>query len=201
MPSLAAGSASTTPGSMIRAPASGPILEETADRLLRFVQPVMLATPIAAASPRRLPANPLPPGPNMAGLRADVDLATGEELRLQGACPHAREMGPNVHRRPPGGTLASVPDTALKPRCGPENPFRPGARRAWVLVLAPAHPPAIRGNRLGLGWVPDHRFEAWLLPGISVPNEGRPVGGAATPRVFHGPTKARIELASIVRSE
>lgn len=153
---------------------------------------------LAAACFWQVPTDLPLPETHAVYLRADVDLAPGEQLRLKGAFPHARQMGLNVHARPTNATLASVPDTAFRPDPGHANPFRPGARRDvqrrdWTLVIAPADPVGLSGGRLGLGRPAGERFEGRLLFRIYLPDSAHPGGGVAMPRVSRRTAGGRWE--------
>lgn len=121
-------------------------------------------------------------------LRGDFELHPGERLRLDGAFPHARQFGVNVHARPSNATLASVMDTELAAQPGHGNPFRPGARRdgrdrRWALEIAPAEPVGLREGILGLGMSPEAPFQGRLLLRIYLPDAAYPGGGVAMPTV------------------
>lgn len=121
-------------------------------------------------------------------LRGDFELHPGERLRLDGAFPHARQFGINVHALPSNAALASVADTALPAQAGHGNPFLPGARRdrrdrRWVLEIAPAGPAGLRAGILGLGMGHEAPFKGRLLMRIYLPDAAYPGGGVAMPSV------------------
>lgn len=156
------------------------------------------ALALAAACFWQVPTDLPLPETHVVYLRADVDLAPGEELRLDGAFPHARQLGLNVHARASNATLASVPDTVLPALPGHTNPFLPGAQRdrrarGWQLVIAPGAPAGLVRGRLGLGLPEDAPFAGRLLLRIYLPDSAHPGGGVAMPRASRRTADGRWE--------